>query len=276
MSIELVQPFAERWANLVRVWRRDPDTVVLQASPETLLRVTYLRDSKVSPADLAQSRAGMSNRRWWEVRSSSDAPNIPIYFDFEAAWSRRIQQPTTVSYPMGLPKSPVGVGRPPQRDIDELVSKPFAVEPDEGSVLRARHLYLARRQRKILELGWVAHRVLPSLPDLPPYRGGRAERFVFLTGSLLAGKSLSELLGRLAHARQITPFLAASGGGRVLLGMLAPSPVRLATAGASAVELVAESLKEIEVVRESVDTFLPVIDHRYDRLTDRASDAPPK
>jgi hypothetical protein len=269
ISIEVAQPFAERWADLVREWRRHPDTVVLQASPESLLRVSYYRDQAGEPSDSRKAGYEASRRRSWAVCSSAPNSSIPIYFDFEAAWSTQIGKSATVSYPLGLPKSPSSSELPAWTDIAKLIARPFMVDQSGASIIHASRAYLGRRERKILELGWVAHRVFPSLSDVPPSRGGRAEQFVFLTGGLLPGKALTELLGRLAAAKRITPFLAASGSGRVILGMLAPNPAGGPGAGPSTVALMEEYLEEIEIVRESIDSFLPVVDHRYDRLINR-------
>ena len=268
VSISLAQPFSERWAGVVRSWRATPETVVLFASAETLLRVSY----DYQPAGGGRGGAPQPDDDWfrrsWTIRVPGVGSSVPVFFDFEGAWARRVGSRTTVSYPQGLPESIPTTAGPNRLELADLLLRPFSTLGSDSPIVRLSGVYLARRQRRLLERGFAAHRVFPSLSDLPPYRGGRAERVVFLSGLLRDGETLERLRGRLDAGRPVAPFLAAEGGGRVLFGMLAPSPAREPSAAPPLLRVFEEALREIEIVREPVDTLFPVVDHRYDRLVE--------
>jgi hypothetical protein len=102
--------------------------------------------------------------------------------------------------------------------------------------------------------------------DLPPYRGGRDERVVFVTGVQREGSSFESLRSRLFQECRVAPFLAVHDRGRILLAMLSPAPAGVPARSRSVLGLFQEAMREIEVLREPLDTLFPLLDHRYDRL----------
>jgi hypothetical protein len=266
----LAQPFAERRAEVVRRWREQPGVVVLWASPETVLSVSFEAREKPAPnVDASTSEAAVPAawlRRTWRRSASPGPAEVPVYFDFEGAWSRRIGLPAPASYPQGLPQGPASGPNPPQARLRSLLSFPFQAMPSEGIALRFSAAHLSRHERQILSQGWAAHRVFPALAEIPSYDGRRDERAVVVTANLNADGSMSRLLGSLYQKRRIAPFLAVAAEGRALLAMLAPAPGPVTGAGPSVLELFEKELRDIEILREPLDTFFPVVDHRYDRL----------
>jgi hypothetical protein len=103
---------------------------------------------------------------------------------------------------------------------------------------------------------------------MPPYQGGREERVVFVTGLLRPGRTLGELQSELYLKCSVAPFLSVQGGGRVLVATLSPTPAPLAPRTHSVLGRFQDALHDIEVIREPIDTFFPVLDHRYERLVD--------
>ena len=272
VTIRLAQPYAERRAAIVRHWRSDPDTVVLWASPETVLCVTFDREPEDGRTPTgARAPAGIASlpvewfRRVWTMSPGPGAANLPAYFDYEGAWSRRLGADPPISYPQGLPPGGDGSVASRGRDLSLLLRRPFEGGLSEGGVLRFSASFLSRRERRLVRDGWVTRRVLPDLAELPEFRGQRIDRVVFITGTLRDGASFPSLRAELHRECGVAPFLAAHDGGRVLLAMLSPAPASARTSRPVLATLEA-SLREIEVVREPTDTLYPLIDHRYDRL----------
>jgi hypothetical protein len=264
----LAQPFAERRAEVVRRWREQPGVVVLWASSETALSVSF--EGRGGPyAGAAPAESPIPDvwvRRRWAVSASPGPAELPVYFDFEGSWSRRIGLEAPVSYPLGLPSGRLPGPKPRQPDLRSLLSVPFEAVPSEGIALRFSASHLSRGERQILSHGWAAHRVFPDLAEIPSYHGARDERVVVVTANLNTGGSMSRLLSSLYQTRRIAPFLAVAAEGRALLAMLAPAPGPRSETYPAVLELFERELRDIEILREPLDTLFPVVDHRYDRL----------
>lgn len=271
----LAQPFAERRAEVVRRWRSEPNLAVLWASPETILSVSFEgRPNSGHRVDDVSGGTGVPEdwlRRSWTLAAPPGPATLPVYFDFEGSWSRRIGLAGPVSYPQGLPPGGTASAKPRPEDLRSLLSLPFGPPPSAGIALRFSASHLSRAEGRLLRQGWASHRVFPVLAELPPYQGGRDERIVLLIARLKDGGSLARLLGDLSQRRRISPFLAVEADGRVLAAMLSPAPVRSAGSSPATLGLFENELRDIEILREPIDTFFPVVDHRYDRLVPAAS-----
>lgn len=278
VSFWLGQPFAERRADVIRLWRNEPRTVVLWASPDTILAVSFDRPSAPGPQSVHSPKdhliAGDWLRRSWTIRASSDPGSLPIYFDYEGAWTRRIGSDSPISYPQPLPQVRPGATSPSPGDMRALLVHPFEMTPSEGAILRFSSSHLPRRQRHLLDQRWAARRVFPSLTEIPPYHGGHDERVVFVTGLLRGGASLEDLRVNLYQDCRVAPFLGVGDGTRVLLAMLSPAPDGVPPRLRSVLEVFQNTLREIETVREPLDTLFPVVQHRYDRLLSGELDPP--
>jgi hypothetical protein len=266
----LAQPFAERRADVVRLCRTEPDVVVLWASPDTIFAVSFDRTARrraqtshSSPGSLVP---GEWLRRSWTFETSPGPNDLPVYFDYEGEWSSRVGMSGPISYPQGLSLGPVGVASPPMRGTRELLSRPFEMNRSAGLALSFSPAQLPRRLRHLLAQGWATHRVLPALAELPAYRGERDERVVFVTGVQREGSSFESLRSRLFQECRVAPFLAVHDHGRILLAMLSPAPAGVPARSRSVLGLFQEAMREIEVLREPLDTLFPLLDHRYDRL----------
>jgi hypothetical protein len=271
----VAQPFAERRAEVVRRRREQTGVVVLWASPETVLSVSFEGRAEPSPNSVASPTGDPLPDAWlrrsWTISASPGPADLPVYFDYEGAWSRRIGLEAPVSYPQGLPSGPATGPKPTAARLQSLLSFPFQAEPSAGIALRFSVSHLSRSERQILSQGWVAHRVFPALAEIPSYCRGRDERAVLVTANLTAGGSMSRLLSSLYQARRIAPFLAVAAEGRALLAMLSPAPSQGSDAGTPVLGLFEKELRDIEILREPLDTFFPVVDHRYDRLVPASS-----
>jgi hypothetical protein len=274
VSIRLIQPFSERRSDLVRQLRSDPSVVVLFASPETVLSVAY--DFKDSPRDLSDSSHRGDHeqvRRSWTISVGLATGQLPVYFDYEGGWARLLDGDSTFSYPQPLPESNEGARPANTSEVRRLLARPFDHSDPNRSSIRLSPLYLPGRQRRLLLDGNVAQRVFPNLPELPAFRGSRIQRLVFITGRLNGHASVAALLSRLHAECGVSPFLALGDGIRVLIGTLSPAPPGRQRSRRPAMEVLSEGLFEIEVIREPVDTFFPVVAHRYDRLLSTGDDS---
>jgi hypothetical protein len=265
----LAQPFAERVPEVVSWWRANLGTVLLWASPETVLAVSFEvpRDPTHRPPERTHGEmvpAGWLRRSWTFV-PTSDGSGAPVYFDYEGAWSRAIGATSSISYPQSLPVAVDGTTRPSAGDLRAVLARPFTPSLGDRLTLRFSASHLSPRQRRLVEHGWVSHRQFPSLAKIPPFRGRQDERVVFTTGLLQTGWGLRQFLDRLYRDHRVAPFLAIEDSGRVLLAMLSPAPDRVPQPR-PAVQLFQDALREIEILREPIRTLDPVIDHRYDRL----------
>ncbi len=263
ITFGLLQPFAEQRLELIQRLRDDPSVVVLWASPETVFSVRF----DPAPENNGHREAGPAGelRRAWRITASGDPESLPVYFDYEGAWAGRTGDGAPITYPRGLPAG-AGSAPPPVATVRSLLVHPLEALAETGPALRLSSSFLSRRQRLLLRQGWLVRRILPVLAEIPPYRGSRDERVVFVSGQLQDGWTLPRLRSRLFQEAGVAPFLAAGGEGRALFAMLSPAPERIARRTRSVLGLLEDGIRQIEVVREPIDTFFPVIDHRYDRL----------
>jgi hypothetical protein len=108
--------------------------------------------------------------------------------------------------------------------------------------------------------------MIPDFSVIPTVRGRRIEQVVFVTGRVRAGVPTGALFQELAHGARAVPFVFAFDPNRVLFAGLAPAPVSVKSGRASFMDALGRHAESIEVVREQIDSLVPVIDHRYDRL----------
>ena len=270
LAIRLLQPFAEHRADLIRNLRAVSNVVVLWASPETVLSVSF--EGQTQSAEVSSSSPSGESfepdwiRREWRFAGPPGSTEIPVYFDHEGAWSRRIGLRAPVSYPQSLPNPGTSARRPNASDLQTLLAFPFGATPSSRPGLRFSSAHLPRGARRLVEAGWAAHRVFPALAEIPSYNGGRDERVVFVVAKARHAGAVRRLLATLVGERRIAPFLAVEGAGNALIAMLAPAPRLPSQVPSPVLPLFEAELREIEILREPIDTLFPVVDHRYDRL----------
>jgi hypothetical protein len=269
VSFTLVQPFSESHKSVESRWTHDPGLVLLWSWPETLFAV-FIGDEEASRIRQGAFDPGAC-RNCFDLTADARRPQIPVFFDFEGAWTRSADLPGTQAYPHSLPANLRGADhalRLPtsaESRLAELVSRPFR-HPDRSGPLRVSPFFLPRSQQRLLATGAVERRVFPDLTELPPPQNRAIERIVFLRGILLPGMSAPALFRRLARMN-VLPFLFATDDTRVLLGALSPAPPTAAgTARPAVLGNVEQFLRNIEIVRERVLDLTVVANHRYDRI----------
>jgi hypothetical protein len=269
LSVTVAQPFVERYRELVEEFRQLPGTVVLLASPETLVSVTLHR-SGAAPTGPVRDRTS-AFRRIWTVHAELADGGAPVYFDFSGAWSARTSAHRDHGYPRPFGR-PSGSGARSRRDLSgaELVDllallRRGPLSEGVSTSLRYSPVHLPRRQRRLLRRGVATHRVLLNLAEVPAIDGHRDEQVVFVTGRWRARSARPGFSSALLDDVGVSPFLVVHDEARVLVALLSPSPARFTPKG-SLGQTLEQSLNEIEILREPIPTLYPLLDHRYDRL----------
>jgi hypothetical protein len=266
----VAHPFAEFLSETQTLWKGLPSNVLLWRWPETLFGVFFTKESP--QRFLARIQVPNSHGEVFVVASDSSIPSVPVYFDYEAAWSRHTHQAGTLAYPHALSAPPPREGVSPNLRVAELagvaglVGRPFRNDAERGR-LHMSPFFFPRSFQRLLKTRAVELRTILDPQALPPYEGSPIERIAFVQGELNSPGTERQLF-RLLMALQVTPFLFASDGSRVLLATLSPAPVDT-PAGANrpaVLRSLRSLLKEIRIVRESVQSLTVVVNHRYDRL----------
>src|SRR5262249_19166190 len=134
------------------------------------------------------------------------------------------------NYPRGLPSVANVGGEPDRTELEERnirtavagVLDESVGERTEGAILAAA-LY-KRRLGRCLSHGWVARRTFLHPAPVHASVGGLAQRIAFVYASLVTENGGDELLATLMNRARLAPFLFASDGRSVLLGVLAADP----------------------------------------------------
>lgn len=278
-SILLVRPFAEqrsRWAEEVSA---EAGAVLLWEGVQFSLAFLFHR----SAADGQSARRRLTDPRWVSASIALDPSptpaGVPVYFDFEGLWRSLTQTPGAWAYPRGLPQ---GVAERPEDGsirsprsrwaARELLRRPFS-QTGGG---RPAHLVgpfgVPSAQRRLIEQGVIAHRVLVDPARLPAYQSRRPSEVVLLTGELREDRSVGSLFQELTRTCRVFPFLVGVSGSRVLLGALGQTGGRSLEAAVGApprppvLATLEGKLEGIELFREEAEHLTLRLDHRFDRL----------
>ena len=289
VRLTLVQPFSEYRVGVICALQNSPGTVLLWASPDSVLSVALESTDALGlePDSPPDARGGSPNRirRQWSVVADPRHDAVPVYFDFEGAWARWVGRERPVSYPRTFSRQHGSSAGATARifsagelhAVRQLLVRPFLSDQVASPRFRLSLSTLPRRQRRLLNNGGVSRRILPDFVHIPPLRGKRVNRVVFITGVVRSHREPANLLSDLVAKASVAPFLFAYDPHRILLAALSPAPPEVSAGRPSVLGVLADYLQEIEVVREPFETFFPIVDHRYERLLDalRTEDASP-
>jgi hypothetical protein len=270
LRVELVQPFAERRADVLRDLLALDGLVVLWECPGSILAVTFDRTSTQNP--LPPSPDPRCFRKWVVVPTMS-VDHVRAYFDFEGIWSRWAVREDPVAYPRGLgpPTGPPEPGNPSNGNhgharVAELVSSPFRTTREGPSGFLRSVGGERRRLRHAIERGEVFPRTFPRLDRLPGVGGLRLDSTVFVSGLRMDASSNGNLFEELVSQARVTPFLYADDNRRVFVAFLSPAPPWVVDGRTPVTGVLRGHLRDIEIVREPIAAINPVVNHRYDRL----------
>ena len=267
----LARPYAESIEGTVFAWSQRPSNVLLWRWPGTLFGVFFLREpsSELVNAGTALPQATVE----CSLTASPRDRQVPIYFDFEAEWSRVASLRGTLAYPRPVSSAAAGPAEftTPLADrsasLARLLGRPLR-QADQRAPIRVSPFFLPRSEQRLIAEGVVTRRTFLDPQRVPGYGGRLLKGIAFLTASLAAPRTELRLFGCLVRAN-LTPFLFASDGTRVLVAFL--TTASFDEAGSSAPKLanvpdLRSCLNEMRVVEESLTELTVVMNHRYDRL----------
>jgi hypothetical protein len=270
VTFVVAQPFLEHFKEVEENWRNDSDGVVVWKWQETLLGVFMSEPggAKLRRRDLPAEYF----RRNFEVVADARMPHVPVYFDFEGAWSRIAELDGVPGYPHTLPakghegSAPTVAAKSELLRVAELVDRPFRASGDSRPNRMSR-FFLSPRARRLLATRAVVHRVFLDVTRVPPYKDHAIEKVALVQGELRQPGSAATLYRTLLTIR-VLPFLFVTDGSKVLIGALSPAPCIVSQSGPvpSVSGILEHYLSSIEIVREPVSSLLVPVNHRYDRL----------
>lgn len=277
MTLAVARPAAGTMDDCAAWWTSLREAALIWRGAQSLFGIFFDGDSPtVTPIrrDL-DSRGRYASTFLLEVDLSM--PQVPVYFDFEAAWARVCNQHGTQAYPRALPtrapRGPLTSPNVPPRwrsMIQQIVRYPLAASAP-GSA-QGPFYRLGRRGviRRALGTGWIDQRAFLDPTRMPCVGSWRLEQVAYLCGRLLPGVPPESLLVDLVDRLEVCPFLFASDGRQVLVGTLSPAPPRVEKDRGRRPSLRAglrSSLDSVEVVREPVADLTAPTNHCYDMIT---------
>jgi hypothetical protein len=281
-SFSLVRPFADRVPEFLAGRSADPGTVYLAAGSQIALAIGFYAERK--EADRVGARPIQSSTASWSFPLTADLrePSVPVFFDYEGSFAHLGGAEGAEGYPQGVGGRPPGSERsdPELRSrrgswaATELVHRPFVAVEEGRGAHRIGPLGLPWGQQKMLNQGWIVHRVLLDPARLPPFRGRSADQQVFVVGTFRANARPEELFASLTRDCRVFPFLYAAADGRFLMGALGRPPGEPPESAdvrprRSVMATLQERVEGIEILQEPAGQFRLELDHRYDRLFPR-------
>jgi hypothetical protein len=271
----VARPYAEHADQVVQAWRDAAGCVLIWRMPETLLGV-FLGHAGPDPSEpIVELGEPGSFSQLFQLRSNLDEATVPVYFDYEGAWSRVAGIQRSGLYPRSLPfaeEASVVRRETPRRfrEIEATVGLPFLPVGLGGAGPQSSSKSMRTVAARVLSRGWVERRTFLNLESIPHVGDWKLDSIVLVHGQFREGGDPLILYRELVERCRVTPFLFASDEAGALIGALSPAPLdRERPAGlgrASASGTIRTHLEEIEVHREPVLRLSPILDHRYSRL----------
>lgn len=261
MSVLLGSTFAERRTQAVEAVAREPHVTNLWLLPQAVFAVAFHRDEEEAAAFAERNRRPEWYARAHLVQGGVTREEVPIYFDFEGAWSHLIGNGSLVAYPVPVPRS--SLHRPPSTRESAILRETVRL-----TSFRRGLIGLPRRTRRVIEQEWVGVRTFLRPWNLPEFEGRMADQIVFLVGRS-RGRPLPEFLSALTGEARVFPFLLVDGGGTILLAMIGQSrPIPSSASGRhrGVMEVLGEYLTEIETLATPSSGVTPQLEHRYASL----------
>ena len=281
----LVQPYVEAMPRVVDAWRRCPGMVCLWTSGETVFGLAFQprpTSDREPPLPLVDSR---SCRASYTLTVDLRERAIPVFFDFEGAWSRLAGLSRSAQYPRAL----AAARRPGPTDGAEedaatarSISLTLAAAGGDGGASFGESFLASalqrRRLRRCIANGWIARRAFLDATAVGDTIEGLAERVAFVHAQLRPGADGEAVLATLLNEARIAPFLYATDGRSILFAVLAAEAALPPTSNpprTSAFAVLQASTSEIVTIREPLRTLARVIDFRFDALIDLEEAAGP-
>jgi hypothetical protein len=275
---QLGWPFSESWGEVVRAWEQQRGLVLLWTFRDLVFSVVWEGRCRSSLGLLPDrdelSPARQSLRGVWTVEVNAGSGAVPVYFDFEGAWARWSGSGKALSYPtslgnlaeQGSKASAADLPARERHEVLDLMGTPDAVRDIPGSRALARPGGGSEAASVASIPDWVHRWAFPDFRNIPSVGGRGIEQVVFVTGLLREAGRARDLVKALFEKAEAAPWLFAYDEKRVLLGLLAPRSPSSGGHPVPVMDALEEHLREVEILRDSISTHVPVVDHRYGAL----------
>ncbi len=266
-TLALARPFAEEMGDWAHRWSKARGATVVWKGLQTLFGVFLHAGPQPEIPSLSPHAGGSESPPTENLTVDLRRPSLPVYFDFEGAWSRFVGGRELWNYPRPLAphsgRASDGVSKGAREIARSLVHR---TEPSSGSE-RPPHLLgpvsLPPSSRRLIARGWVGWRSFPRLQPIRLENGARLDSMVLISGEVREGHRMSELFRALVGGERSFPFLMAGDDRRIILGFLSartpPGQERFGNPGG----LLTQYLAKLSVAREPMEDVLPLVDHRY-------------
>lgn len=273
LRFDLVRPKPGEEAECSERFETDPDAFHVWRGNGLVFAATLLRDRRARDETKARKEP-------WEVNRSRQLdvdlrePSVPIYFDFEGAWSRIAGAAGPHVYPRPLPHWAGGdsldetrIPESLRRDAEDLIRRPFRAHGGRDSGRHLGSLLGFGGPRSAPAAGLVQRRCFLDLSKLAGFNGWRPQALSFVTGTLRAGEQPEALHHSLLFDGGMTPFLFSTDGRSILIGALSPAPRAVAKRPLTRIsEILSKRLEHWSLVDTEVSSLSTPLNHRYDRL----------
>lgn len=276
VAFALGEAHADRVEKITEKWCEDRSAVLLWIAHERLFGVNFCTSQ--ADVEALQSRlTGDHGLREVNILvADSRQESVPVFFDFEGAWSSFSHRNRYIHYPHGLPlTTAVGGGTPDHlspADATAVSKILLGAAPDSmrSGAASARGGFMSRRRETRLHAdGVVESRTLLDPAACARWTDDFYRSIVLVRGSLLTSPGAAPLFRDLVNVAEVAPFLYATDGPSVLFGYLSGRKnAEVPVANQSAPRLpsiVRTYLRDVSVARYDVIELQSPIDHRYER-----------
>ncbi|MGA8536182.1 MAG: hypothetical protein WB789_02180 [Thermoplasmata archaeon] len=273
MSIALAHPYAEHFQSVVQEWRRTDGSVLLWRGGTSMLGVFVRSPSNPTLKQDLESAGLQRFSRIRVVETDLRESEIPVYFDFEGAWSRVVGEVGPVAYPHALPDPLGSASRTRHASLTDLrLMEALARTNDQVDNLTANDAAfgggVGRDEiSRAVEGQLVSRRAFLHLETLPSYRAWTLRQVALFTGRLRPSADSRALLQSMIGEIGMTPFLFVSDGVDVLCGLLSPTPPvqrpGVRSQNTRPVGTLQKFLSEIHITREPIEDLSALADQDF-------------
>jgi hypothetical protein len=269
VAFVLERPYAQDLAPLEQSWRNRTDNVLLWRWPETLFGVFF---SDLSREGLLETFQGQRAKiQTATVISTPTSRCVPVYFDWEGAWSRLTGHLESLGYPHGLlddatDASGSVIRQAVANGLPALLAR-RSEDQGEGRPLRVSPYFLPRSEQRLLHTRAAERRTFLEIRRVPSSPNGDFRQIGVAHGKLRPDISGSLVL-RVLLAMRIRPFLYAFNEFEVFFGTVSPAPDVPTGAGPrpGVLQTLQGLLDDIQLIRQPVLDLEVVRNHDYRSL----------
>lgn len=276
VTFALAQPYAEMRSSTIVRWGLQEGGVDLWAFEESLFGVFFLPGPEAAKAAHEQLGDPQSQRSTFFLDCDSRLPTVPVFFDFEASWGHIAGLQGTLAYPHPLPSSRGSnegrlslISKPDREALCSLLGRPLSRLSGTDRYSWKNRFAHGPRERRLVRDGCVEFRSFLDPAECSRWASDFPKAIAFIRGTLLRGKTAAGLFRALVEECRVAPFLFATDNATALFACLSRTTKDRKGATTSyrapLLPTIQTFLRQIVVLREPLESLVPVLDHRYDR-----------